>query len=249
MAPGICENPRRMRSSARQRIIVPLDLTGSADALALVSRLRGRVGMFKVGLQLFTSAGPDVVRRIVETGERVFLDLKLHDIPNTVARAAAEAARLGVAMCDVHLGGGAAMVRAAREAIDASGVPPDRRPILLGITVLTSLDEKDLASVGVTAPIAAHAVALARLGNDSGADGVVASPHEVRALREACGPAFTLVTPGVRPAGAASGDQKRVMTPREAVAAGADYIVIGRPITEAPDPAAAVEAIVKEIES
>jgi orotidine-5'-phosphate decarboxylase len=199
--------------------------------------------MFKVGLQLFTAEGPGIVRRIMDAGERVFLDLKLHDIPNTVQRAAREAARLGVAMFDVHAGGGAAMIRAAREALDDL---PDR-PLLLGVTVLTSLENGDLEALGVHATAMDHAVALARLGQQAGLDGVVASPHEIAAIKAACGERFLVVTPGIRPAGSAMGDQKRVTGPAEALAAGADCLVIGRPILEAPDPLQALERILREI--
>jgi orotidine-5'-phosphate decarboxylase len=236
-----------MTFSASQRIIVPLDVSTAEEALVIVDRLKGRVGMFKVGLQLFTAAGPDVVRRIAAAGGLVFLDLKLHDIPNTVARATAEAARLGVAMCDLHLSGGASMVKAARSAIDALGLPQGRRPILLGITVLTSLDQEDLAAIGVTVALEQQVAALARLGRDAGLDGAVASSHEVAAIRRVCGDSFVIVTPGIRPAGSVASDQKRVMTPREAIAAGSDYLVIGRPIIDAPDPVAAVEAIARDI--
>lgn len=238
-----------MNKPARDRIIIPLDVSSAEEAAGIVTRLKGRVGMFKVGLQLYTAAGPDAVRRITGLGERVFLDLKLHDIPNTVARAAAEAARLGVAMIDFHLGGGARMVTAAREAVDSVGLRAEERPVLLGITVLTSFDQDDLRSVGVSDMVEAQVTRLARLGRAAGLDGVVASPHEVAAIRAACGQEFVIVTPGIRPAGAARGDQRRVMTPGEAIAAGSDYLVIGRPILESADPVAAVEAVVREITS
>ena len=238
-----------MNKPARDRIIIPLDVSSAEEAAGIVTRLKGRVGMFKVGLQLYTAAGPDAVRRITGLGERVFLDLKLHDIPNTVARAAAEAARLGVAMLDFHLGGGARMVTAAREAVDAAGLRAEDRPILLGITVLTSFDQDDLRSVGVSDMVEDQVTRLARLGRAAGLDGVVASPHEVAAIRAACGQAFVIVTPGIRPAGASRGDQRRVMTPGEAIAAGSDYLVIGRPILESANPVAAVEEVVREISS
>ena len=238
-----------MNKPARDRIIIPLDVSSAEEAAGIVTRLKGRVGMFKVGLQLYTAAGPDAVRRITGLGERVFLDLKLHDIPNTVARTAAEAARLGVAMLDFHLGGGARMVTAAREAVDAAGLRAEDRPILLGITVLTSFDQDDLRSVGVSDMVEDQVTRLARLGLAAGLDGVVASPHEVAAIRAACGQEFVIVTPGIRPAGASRGDQRRVMTPGEAIAAGSDYLVIGRPILESADPVAAVEEVVREISS
>lgn len=236
-----------MDKPARERIIIPLDVPSTEEAAVIVTRLKGRVGMFKVGLELYTAAGPDAVRRIIGQGERVFLDLKLHDIPNTVARAAAVAARLGASMIDFHLGGGPRMVAAAREAVEAVGMNGQTRPTLLGITVLTSFDLDDLRAVGVNDSITEHVTRLARLGRAAGLDGVVASAHEVAAIRAACGSRFVIVTPGIRPSGASHSDQKRVMTPREAIAAGSDYLVIGRPILQAPDPVAAVERIVEEI--
>lgn len=237
-----------MQNAAR-RIVIPLDVSSSQEALALVHALRGRVGLFKVGLELFCSAGPSVVDRIVALGEEVFLDLKLHDIPNTVARAAAAAAGLGVAMMDVHLSGGERMIAAASAALRDAAAGRSRRPLLLGITVLTSLDRQDLDSVGVRASVAEQVVALATLGRRAGLDGVVASPHEIAAIKQACGPDFLVVTPGIRPAGADATDQKRVMTPAQALEAGADYLVIGRPITGAPDPSAALEQILSGLPS
>ncbi len=230
----------------RDRIIVPLDLPTPEEARSFVERLRGRVGMFKVGLQLYTAAGPDIVREIVAGGDRVFLDLKFHDIPNTVARATVEATRLRVTFADMHLTGGARMIRAAVES--ARGTPGyDGTTRLLGITILTSLEAADLDSIGMKGPLADRVVSLARMGQDAGLDGVVASPHEIDRIKKACGDRFLVVTPGIRPGGAARDDQRRVMTPAEAIAAGADYLVIGRPIMEAPDPAAAVDAIAMEI--
>ena len=226
----------------RERLIVALDVPDAPAARALVERLAGRVGLFKVGSQLFTAAGPDLVREIVARGERVFLDLKYHDIPNTVAGAVAAASRLGVALVDVHGLGGGAMMEAA------AGARADERTRLLAITVLTSHDEGTLAGIGLAGPIAEAVPRLARLAAASGMDGVVASPQEVALIRAACGPDFLIVTPGIRPAGAARGDQARLATPAAALAAGADYLVVGRPITEAPDPAAAADAIVDEME-
>ncbi len=253
MRRAICDNPRPMPEQtlslppdeARRRIIVPLDVSSVGDSLAIIRRLGGRVGMFKVGLQLFVASGPDVVRRIRDSGSEVFLDLKLHDIPNTVHHAVLEACRLGVSLLDVHISGGSEMIAAARR-----GLPEgDDRPRLLGITVLTSLDRGDLSDLGIAADLPDHVVSLARLGRDAGLDGVVASPLEVSAVKEACGTGFIVVTPGIRPSGSAAGDQKRVMTPREALAAGADYLVIGRPILGATDPAGAVESILAGIAS
>ena len=231
-------------------VIVALDVDSPAKALALADTLRGAVGAVKVGSQLFTAAGPDIVRRLAEAGHRVFLDLKYHDIPNTVASAAAEAAKLGAWIIDVHASGGLAMMRAAREAAHASaakaGVPP---PLIIAITVLTSFDQETLESIGVPRPVVDQVDALAWLAQEAGADGVVASPQEVSRLRAARGDEFVLITPGIRPAdppGAparARDDQARTMTPAEAVAAGANYIVVGRPIIAASDPRAAAESI------
>ncbi len=227
---------------ARERLIVALDVPQEALAMVLVDGLAGEVGMFKVGSQLFTAAGPDVVRGIVARGERVFLDLKFHDIPNTVAGAVASAAQLGVSLLTVHGLGGKAMLEAAAGAIPALGTR------LLAITVLTSHDARSLDEVGVGRPLDDEVRELALLARSAGIDGVVASPHEVPLLREACGKDLLIVTPGIRPAGARAGDQARAATPAAALAAGADYLVVGRPITEANDPAAAARAIVKEME-
>jgi orotidine-5'-phosphate decarboxylase len=227
---------------SRERLIVALDVPEEALAMVLVDALAGEVGMFKVGSQLFTAAGPDVVRAIVARGEHVFLDLKFHDIPNTVAGAVASAVRLGVSLLTVHGLGGRAMLEAAAGAIPAMGTR------LLAITVLTSHDEKSLGDVGVGRPLVEEVRELALLARSAGIDGVVASPHEVPLLREACGKDLLIVTPGIRPAGARAGDQARAATPAAALAAGADYLVVGRPITEASDPAAAARAIVREME-
>jgi orotidine-5'-phosphate decarboxylase len=231
-------------------VIVALDVDSPARALALADGLRGAVGAVKVGSQLFTAAGPDIVRRLNEAGHRVFLDLKYHDIPNTVASAAAEAAKLGAWAIDLHASGGLAMMKAAREATHASaakaGVPP---PLIIAITVLTSFDQDTLGSIGVPRPVIEQVDALAWLAEEAGVDGVVASPHEVARLRAARGEGFVLITPGIRPADAPGAaprpkdDQARTMTPAEAVAAGANYIVVGRPIIAAPDPRAAAERI------
>ncbi len=228
---------------ARERLIVALDVPEEALAMVLVDALAGQVGMFKVGNQLFTAAGPDVVRQIVGRGEHVFLDLKFHDIPNTVAGAVASASQLGVSLLTVHGLGGKAMLEAAAGALPAMGMR------LLAITVLTSHDEKSLGEVGIARPLAEEVRELARLARSAGIDGVVASPHEVTLLREACGKDLLIVTPGIRPAGARAGDQARAATPAAALAAGADYLVVGRPVTEAKDPAAAARAIVKEMEA
>jgi len=231
-------------------LVVALDVDTVEQAMALVERLGGSVGMFKVGKQLFTAAGPDVIRRIIGRGEKVFLDLKFHDIPNTVAKAGVEAARLGVSIFNLHALGGSKMMRAAAEAVNEA-VEREKmpRPLILGVTVLTSHTQESLNEVGIDRRLEDEVVALARLCKASGVDGVVASPHEIVPIREALGDRnFVILTPGVRPAGAAHGDQSRVMTPAEAVAAGADYLVVGRPITAAEDPAMAARKILEEIE-
>ena len=208
---------------SRDRLIVAADLSTRDEILALIDELHGAAGVFKIGLQAFIANGPSLVREIVARGERVFLDLKLHDIPNTVAHAAAEAASLGADMLTVHASGGEAMLRAA--ALDT--------PLVLAVTILTSIDERELMNIGFSGTAQINAVALARLAAGCGVRGVVASPLEIGAIREACGSALTIVTPGIRPAGGDTGDQKRTMSAGEAVRAGADYIVVGRPITGA----------------
>jgi orotidine-5'-phosphate decarboxylase len=226
---------------ARDRLIVALDVPTAREARALVGRLVGHVGMFKVGSQLFTAAGPSLVEEIVGSGGRVFLDLKFHDIPNTVAGAVGSAVRLGVSLVDVHGLGGPKMIEAAAA---ARGTSPTR---LLAITVLTSHDQQSIGAIGIGGTIPEQVQRLARLAQLSGADGVVCSPQEIALVREACGREFMIVTPGIRPAGAAMGDQARAATPAAALAAGADGIVVGRPILEARDPAAAADAIVTEM--
>ena len=233
------------------RIIVPLDVPSAAQALALADTLRGAVGGFKVGKELFTAAGPDVVRALVARGDRVFLDLKYHDIPNTVAGAVRSASELGVWMLNVHASGGRPMMEAARGAADDYGAKPGcTAPLVIAVTVLTSLDAATLASVGVAASPLDQVVMLARLAHAARLDGVVASPRETAAIRQACGPDFLIVTPGIRGGAASSGpdDQQRTLTPAEAVAAGSSYLVVGRPITGAADPAAAAARILKETE-
>lgn len=231
------------------KLIVALDVQTAPEALELVEALRGAVGMFKVGMQLFTAAGPDLVRAIVRSGERVFLDLKYHDIPNTVAAAAVEATRLGVSMFNVHATGGAEMMRSTADAVlktvDSEGLT---QPIMLGVTILTSANALTLKDVGFRAEPAELVSRLAELSDLSGMDGVVASAREVGIVRSAVTRAdFVVVTPGIRPAGSDSFDQKRVTTPRQALEAGADYIVVGRPILEAPDPAQAAQEILAEM--
>ena len=232
------------------RIIVALDFPDPAAALGLASRLDPATCSLKVGKELFTAAGPEPVRELVRRGFRVFLDLKFHDIPNTVAQACAAATRLGVWMLNVHASGGSAMMAAARDATArAAAERGGPRPLLIAVTVLTSLDAAGLAEVGIDAAPEEHVLRLARLAHSQGLDGVVCSARETAPLRRALGPAFKLVTPGIRPAGAAAQDQARVATPAEAIAAGADFLVVGRPITAAPDPPAAIDAIAASIVS
>lgn len=231
-----------MTSHAHSRLIVPLDVPSLSDAVAVARRLVGHVAAVKIGKQLFTAEGPAAVRAMHDLGLRVFLDLKYHDIPNTVAGAVAAARALGVWLLNVHASGGGEMMRAAAKA--AAG--PDR-PLLIAVTVLTSFSETEYQAVtGTTRTIEAQVRHLAREAKTAGLDGVVASPHEIRSIRQECGPGFLIVTPGVRPAEAAINDQQRVMTPREAIRCGADYLVIGRPITAAPDPVEATRRIAAE---
>lgn len=231
-------------------ILVALDVDSPDDASRIADTLRGTVGGYKIGLQLFTSAGPDVVRPFVERGDRLFLDLKFHDIPNTVAGAVAAAASLGVWMVNVHAGGGTAMLHAARRgASEGAARRSAAPPLVVAVTVLTSIDEATLASLGIRESPLDHVVRLARMTQDAGLDGVVASPREVVAIRQACGPDFVIVTPGIRGGTAASGtdDQQRTATPSGAIEAGSSYLVIGRPITAADDPREAALAIAREI--
>ena len=239
----------RKRAPMRERLIVALDVDNLEHAAGLVRVLAGEVGMFKIGKQLFTHAGPQAVRLIQELGGEIFLDLKFHDIPNTVAKAAIEATRLGVKMFNVHASGSLEMMRlTVKEVQRVCRQEKRRRPIMLAVTVLTSLNQDDLKRVGVTQKVAAQVVRLALLTKEAGMDGVVASPHEVADIREACGRRFVIVTPGIRPADSSRNDQQSVMTPADAVSAGVDYIVVGRPIIEAKDPVAAARAIVADME-
>lgn len=233
----------------RNPIVVALDVETAEQALTLVERLRGTVGMFKVGKQLFTAAGPDIVRRIMGMGEQVFLDLKFHDIPNTVAKAGIEAARLGVSIFNVHAMGGSKMMRAVADAVSETAKREGiARPLILGVTVLTSQTQESLSEVGIERRLEDEVVALAQLCEKSGINGVVASPQEIVPIRKAVdNPGFVILTPGVRPAGAALNDQSRVMTPGEAIKAGATFLVVGRPITAADDPVMAAQKILEEI--
>jgi orotidine-5'-phosphate decarboxylase len=224
---------------ARDRLIVAVDLSSRDEILRLVDELRGSAGMFKIGLQAFTANGPDLVREIVAGGEKVFLDLKIHDIPNTAQHAVTEADNLGASIVTVHASGGDAMLRACSNA----------KALVLGVTILTSLDDADVAHIGFSGSLIDSAVRLARLSKGAGLRGVVASPREITQIREACGPGFAILTPGIRPAGEAAGDQRRTMTPRDAIDAGADYIVVGRPITNAKSRREAALRIVDSLSS
>jgi len=240
-----------MEHSAKDRLIVALDVETARRALEVFHALKNVAGMFKVGSQLFTAEGPGVVREIVAGGGRVFLDLKFHDIPNTVAAAGAEAARLGVSIFNVHACGGSEMMRRTAEAVsEAAEREGLARPVVIAVTVLTSADDHVLSEVGFSSGATEQVGRLARLAAASGMDGVVASPLEVKLIRETVSRRdFVVVTPGVRPAGSERGDQRRVMTPAEAVRAGADYLVVGRPILGAPDPARAAQEIIDEMET
>jgi orotidine-5'-phosphate decarboxylase len=230
-------------------ILVALDVDTATQANSLADTLRGHVGGFKIGKQLFTAEGPGIVRALAERGDRVFLDLKFHDIPNTVAGAVASAVATGAWMVNVHASGGRKMMEAAAEAATRTAQKHARtRPLVIGVTVLTSLDQAQLLETGVPGKVLDHVVHLARLAQQSGLDGVVASPQEIVAIRAACGNDFVIVTPGIRPAATSAGsgtsdDQARTMAPAEAMTAGASYLVIGRPITAAPNPRQAAQDI------
>jgi len=230
--------------SAKDRIIVALDVDSVGEAERLVGLLKDHVGAFKVGFELFVSEGPAAAKTVTDSGTGLFLDLKFHDIPNTVAGAVRSALGMGATFVDVHASGGRAMMEAAARTADEAG---GKRPVMLAVTVLTSLDDGDLKSLNIHNTPAGQVVSLAKLARESGMDGVVASPMEVGAIREALGEDFVIVTPGVRPSWAATGDQKRVATPADAVGAGADYLVIGRPITGAKDPVEAADRVAEEL--
>jgi len=225
----------------RDRLIVALDVSSAAAAQALVQRIGDAAGIYKIGLQLFTAEGPQLVRELVLSGRRVFLDLKLHDIPNTVSHAVKAAVELGAHMLTVHASGGAAMLRAATEA--GGG-----RVNILAVTVLTSLNDEDMQEIGVSGRVSDQALRMAALAQSAGCQGIVSSPREAQLIRKSLGEGFAIVTPGVRPAGSDTHDQQRIATPAQAIASGASHIVVGRPITHAADPVTAAAAIISEME-
>jgi orotidine-5'-phosphate decarboxylase len=234
----------------QDRLVLALDLDNDQEALSIVNELKSIVGMFKVGHQLFTAYGPGIVTRIINAGGRVFLDLKYHDIPNTVAKASAEAVKLGVSIFNVHCLGGFDMMKAAAEsATEMAERRNQSTPLVLAVTILTSMDEKSLRQeLKISRSMQREVAHLARLAQRAGLHGVVASPQEIKMLRRTVRGAFVILTPGVRPTWASHDDQKRIMTPGEAVADGADYIVVGRPVIKAADRSEAVRSILKEIE-
>jgi orotidine-5'-phosphate decarboxylase len=238
-------------TAVQNKLIVALDVETANEARRLVASLRGIAGMFKIGSQLFTAAGPDLVQEIIRDGERIFLDLKFHDIPNTVAAAGVEATRLGVSMFNVHAAGGSAMMRRTAAAVaECAAREGLLRPAILGVTVLTSSNDATLEEIGVREKPDEMVARLAQLAAHNGLDGVVASAREVSLVRDAVTKlGFIVVTPGVRPVGAGDDDQARVRSPREAIAAGADYLVVGRPILTASDPARAARQIIDEMQS
>ncbi len=234
--------------SPSERILCALDTTDPHWAYGLAGKLRKYVGGVKLGLEFFGACGPSGFAHVAKSGVPIFLDLKLHDIPNTVAKAIHALMPLKPSIMTIHTGGGPAMMRAAAEAATKAAYDMGcARPILVGVTILTSLDEDDLQAIGLSTPLKSQVVRMAKLAQKSGLDGVVCSPLEITAIREACGPDFELVVPGIRPTGSAVGDQKRVMTPAEAISKGADYIVIGRPITQSDDPKKAAQDIAADI--
>lgn len=228
---------------SHSRIIVPLDFNTAEQALQLVEKLQPDLCRLKVGKELFTKAGPVLVEKLIEKDFDIFLDLKFHDIPTTVAKACAVAADLGVWMVNVHASGGSEMMSLAREVIEKK----PHHPLLIAVTILTSMNQEALAELGIQCSVEEQVVRLAQLTSDAGLDGVVCSAHEVKMLRDNLGEEFKLVTPGIRPSGSNNDDQKRVMTPAQAINAGSDYLVIGRPITQAADPGQALEDISEEI--
>src|SRR5437867_10814858 len=226
-------------TKAGDKIIVALDVATKAEALALVEQLRDKISFFKIGLQLYTAQGPEIVRAVLATGVKVFLDLNLHEIPATVARAVKSASSLGVQMLTIHLSGGAEMIQAA--------TARKGKMSILGVTVLTSANDQTLRETGISDTLDKQVVRLAKLGIESGIDGIVASPHEIKSLRAEFGDKIKIVVPGIRPSWSEPDDQKRFMTPREAIEAGADYLVIGRPIIAHPDPNEAAAKILQDL--
>ncbi|MDH3998321.1 MAG: orotidine-5'-phosphate decarboxylase [Desulfuromonadales bacterium] len=236
-------------NDAKERLIFALDVDNLEDAKAWVEQLHDKVGVFKVGKQLFTKCGPQIVHLVQDGGGEVFLDLKYHDIPNTVAMAGLEAVKHGVKMFNVHALGGFEMMQKLVSEVDAVCPRGDsKRPILLAVTILTSSNDETLKAIGIDRPVSEMVPRLAKLAKDAGMDGVVASPKEVELIREACGDDFYIVTPGVRPSFASQDDQKRVTTPADAISAGASYLVIGRPISAADNPGKAAEMILDEMQ-
>jgi orotidine-5'-phosphate decarboxylase len=228
-----------------ENICLALDVSSRREAMQLVRALHDLTAMFKVGMQLYTAEGPSLVREIIETGGRVFLDLKFHDIPNTVRNAAVEAAKLGVSMMTIHASGGRSMMQAVAGELKEKFGPG--KPIVVGVTVLTSLDDNSLREVGVDSGMNAQVLRMAKLAESSGLDGVVCSAREIRMIRDAVNRDFKIVTPGVRMPGQPADDQQRTATPREAIAAGANYIVVGRGVTHAPDPRGALESLLRTL--
>lgn len=239
-----------MKLSARERLVLALDVNSFKKAEELVDKLTDYVGVFKIGNQLFTAEGTKVIKMVQEKGGKVFLDLKFHDIPNTVARAAEVVSKLGVYIFDIHTSGGYEMMKVAVEASKKSSFALGiSKPLILGVTLLTSINQEILEKeIGIKKSLEEQVVHLAKLAEAAGLDGVVASPWEIKALRAACGEGFMILTPGIRPAGKSDDDQKRTMTPQEAIKLGADFIVIGRPITNATNPVKASQEILKEME-
>jgi len=228
----------------RDRLIVALDVPGAFQARQIVQTIGEAATTYKIGKQLFTAEGPQVVRDLISSGRKVFLDLKFHDIPNTIAGAVKSAAELGVSMMTVHASGGSKMLKAAAGAASQS----PGQPLVLAVTVLTSLSDSDLEELGISGAVPTQVLRLGALARAAGCGGLVASAQEARELRQALGEGFAIVTPGIRPVGSEAADQARVVTPRDAIAAGATYLVVGRPILNAPNPANAAEKIVEEIE-
>jgi len=227
----------------KEKLIVALDVSSRERALALAKELHDVVGMFKIGSQLFTAEGPRIVRDIISAGGKVFLDLKFHDIPNTVAHAAIEAGQLGVSMITVHASGGRSMMETVSNELQKKFA--DAKPIVVAVTVLTSLDTRALFEIGLEIPVDEQVERLARLAQGCGMDGVVCSPREIKAVRQSVGPKFKIVTPGIRMPDQSLNDQQRIATPKDAIAAGADYIVVGRPVTESSDPCGVVQRLLQ----